>query len=477
MRSLFRGILVTLAAVVVLAAMTAPALANTELVPASRLIAPFFDITSGRATFYLLTNVSSSLHLNCETPGNGFGPFGVHLEHYGQGCNRVNEPDCLTPLDIDQFDLTVNSIVRSNTGAGQALGPVTPSATQSGLAGRGWTDIDTRFGTAVLTSSPSIVANVLLGTVILTDSANDFALAYPMASILASSYNSKIGAIVVTRNEVGGATAWTGRYEPLPRRIFVPLYFAIGTDPAGTVPPGNIGQTFTAFLAIAGPPDGNWNGWNSGEAPGQSTGQAAGFGGQSNLTLNFSIFDGCERNTSANHSSHYLNREYDNLFGTQVNRSFPWAPAPTSCPALAFPTRDELSGQAVGWIDIANVALACSNRFTTSECPADQFSDEGRGTGEQRGMAGISFQTVSGTNIIKTLGDVTRLWGDPSPWGIPPAPGSGGVGPSYVSGVDCPAGVPCIYSFVNNVRWEAIRQGGILNTTNSCVPPSVPGVC
>ncbi len=47
-QSRIRGILAGAAAVALIGGTVAPALANTELVPASRLVSPFFDISSGR---------------------------------------------------------------------------------------------------------------------------------------------------------------------------------------------------------------------------------------------------------------------------------------------------------------------------------------------------------------------------------------------------------------------------------------------
>lgn len=443
-RSPFRGILVAIAAAALVFGvfgMTAPAFANTELVPATRLIAPFFDISSGRSTFYLLTNVSGNVSVDGSSV---LGQLGVHLEHYGQSCARNDESDFLTEFDIDQFDLAVNSIVRNLTGAGQTFGPVTPTAGQSGVAGRGWTDIDVRRGAGTLTSSPSIALNVLLGTVVISDFGADFALAYPMASVLGSSYNGLIGATIVTRTGNGTAAAWTGRYEPLPARVFVPAYFAEGTDASGP----NAGQTFTAFLAIAGPPDGNWAAFNNGEAPGQGTGG----GSIANLGLGFAIFDGCETNFSAQITTHYLNNTYDKLFGANTNRSTWFGPLTGGCPqSQTFGDRDELSGQAVGWIDVINNNVACDNNSATTACPVTGTTP-GVGTGQPRGMVGITIEDVSGTGITTRLGDVTRLWGDPSPWGFP----SSGTGFT----AQCQAGFSCFYSLVNAIRWDQVKQNG-----------------
>ena len=465
MRSLFRGILVTLAAAALVFGVMAPAFANTELVPASRLIAPFFDISSGRSTFYLITNVSQSLNLNqvgfANASGTTIGPYGVHLEHYGQSCLRIDESTGLTPTDIDQFDLGVNSVVRNATASGQAIGSITASSTASGVAGRGWSDIDVRFGTGTLTASTSVQANVLLGTVVITDAGSDFALAYPMASVIGTSSQQTsapvpaafgaIGGAIVTRNAAGTALVWTGRYEPLPNRLFVPAFFAEGLDATGA----NAGQTFSAFLAIAGPPDGNWSMLGSGESPGQATGGTA---SNPNLKLNFIIYDGCEKNFSDNKTSHYLNNTYTALFGANTNRSA-WT---TALCGVAFGGRDELSGQAVGWIDITNTAVSCGDAAagcsTTGSTPGVNL-----GNGQARGMVGITIENVTATNL--KIGDVTRLWGDPSPWGEV----SGLVGTGTVAAL-CQSAVPCRYSLVDRVNHNDTGQNGVLNSGNSRNP-------
>lgn len=462
-QSRIRGILAGAAAVALVGGTVAPALANTELVPASRLVAPFLDISSGRDTFYSLVNVSQDVNLNrviyTTAGGVSRGPWGVHLEHYGQSCLRVDESTGLTQGDIDQFDLLVDSVARTALGSGQALGPVTASVTQSGVAGRGWTDIDVRFGTGTLTGSTSVQANVMLGTAIISDSVSDFAFAYPMASIIGTSNRpavtptgaaGAIGARIVQRSATGNATAWSGRYEPLPRRAFVPVYFADGVQASS-------GETFTSFLVVAGPPDGNWDGSNDGEAPGQATGQGA--VGPPNLNLNLIVWDGCERNTSFNYTSHYLNNTYNKLFGLTTDRSTWQAILPTACPA-AFASRDEqLSHQALGWIDIINAAQACDNTTNgLAGCPIGPGTGAGTGTGQARGIVGISVSNVVSTALH--LGDVTRLWGDASPWGDIADDGT-------AKASICFNGVKCQYSLVDEVNHVDINQNGVLGNTNS----------
>jgi hypothetical protein len=176
-----------------------------------------------------------------------------------------------------------------------------------------------------------------------------------------------------------------------------------------------------------------------------------------NLNLNLIVWDGCERNTSFNYTSHYLNNTYNALFGNTTNRSTWQVALPTDCPA-AFASRDEqLSHQALGWIDIINSAVACDNTANgAAGCPVGPLTGAGTGTGQPRGMAGISVSNVSSTAIH--LGDVTRLWGDASPWGIvnPPA-----------TAATCYNGALCRYSLVDQVNHVDVSQNGILGATNS----------
>jgi hypothetical protein len=237
----------------------------------------------------------------------------------------------------------------------------------------------------------------------------------------------------------------------------VPIYFADGTEAAS-------GETFSSFLVVAGPPDGNWDGSGDGEAPGQKTGKGA--VGPPNLTLNLIVWDGCEQNTSFNYDSHFLNNTYANLFGTTTNRST-WQTSvpsnPNGCPAV-FASRDELSGQALGWIDIINSAVACDNTSNgTSGCTigGPVTPAVGTGTAQPRGMVGINVSNVTSSSV--ELGDVTRLWGDASPWGT--LAGNSVFG-SVATAATCynSAVGKCFYSLVDLVTHVDIDQTGTLTT-------------
>ncbi len=324
--SLLHYTLMGLAVAALLLSATEPTSANTEAVPAARLVAPFFDISAGRDTFLILANVSRWVRLDGTTfpcgPGltGTCGPFGIHLEFYGQSCMRVDLAITLTPADVDLIDLRQHPLVSGASLPGGSLGPVTPSASQSGFGGRGWVDIDVRFGTGTgpLVNDPGVQANVLTGVVVIADSASDYAVDYPMAPSIGVSDRGLL-ARIVRRDAAGRAIEWTGRYEPLPWRVFAPAFFA----ESGPVKFRLVQHT--AFLALAAPADGNWDGSGNGEAPGQLLGTPGPAGGPL-ISLSMLVFDGCEQTFSFNFQSHYVNNFLSNLpFTASIVNRANWA--------------------------------------------------------------------------------------------------------------------------------------------------------
>lgn len=420
------------------------AAANTELTPAARLVAPFFDISEGRNTFLILTNVSRWVRLDgktfpcrpvTNTDGGTCGPFGVHLEFYGQSCKRVDIDALLSPGDVDVLDLGSNPAIVGSSGPGGALGsvPLTATGTQSGVAGRGWVDIDVRSGAVVQPNSPGVQANVLMGTVIITDAVADTAIEYPMAPSIGISDHGLLGRIV-QRNAAGRATDWTGRYEPFPRRVFVPSFLAEGVETSGE----DHRMGFATFLALAAPADGNWDGSGNGEAPGQQIG-APGSPGEPLILTTAIDFDGCESSVSSPFSSHYVNNFLSKFLYSIAPRTL-WTA--TNCTNQVYPGRDELSGQAVGWIDISNQARSCDNTtpgtgeghcpsYNTSDSTSTTFTGPGNGTGQPRGLVGVLLQHKGEPETrrhctgklhpcvfttVVPLATATRLWGDRTPW-------------------------------------------------------------
>lgn len=388
--------------------------ANTELAPASRLVAPYITLETGRNTFLLLAN-ASGLILNNKAGTIG----GVHIEFYNKGCSRNDIVQQLSERDIDQINVS-------------SLNASSIFADSSKL---GYADIDVRNTTLYTGSSQvasSIRANALTGVVLVADSTDDFAFSYPMAASLGSSAGGVAGGTIVTRNPAltGAALQWTGRYEPFPSRLFVPVFYAEGADSAGA--------TVTGFLSIVSPADGNWHGGGTGvgalaEAPGESISVAA---GTNPLQLTVIMYDGCERQQSFTPGGHTIMGTLDTLFlGGAALRSN-WTTA--NCTGGAFPGRDEQgSNEPLGWMDITNGSLQCKGG--AAGCGAG-------GTNPLRGMVGVFFSRSVGGSPAKKMADNSRLWGDPSTrTGAPgiicaaSSEAAAGGGPS--------AATPCVYNF------------------------------
>lgn len=355
MKSLTRVLLALLLPAVPVMATVGTAAANTELVPASRLVAPLWDLTDGRFTNFFLTNVGSDYEV-------------VHIEFYDKTCDRYNMPIELTPGDIDKVDLLAEGVHDAAT---------LPSH-------KGWADIDVRTDTGG-TAEDSIQKNVLLGTVVVTDAPGDWAIAYPMASTIGSAA-SGIGRTIVTHDFDGNALAWSGGYEPFPARLFLPQFWAEGT-----------GLGFATQVVLAGPADGNWNGGSHpgakygghGEAPGEDLGLAP----SSILVSGTAQFwDGCENHRSYPFRDHWVSKSLGELFGTpKPANASSWSASQSNCGGV-FPSVDEYTGDYIGWADFPNVSV-------------DSL-------GAPRGMVGLFIEwTTSGG---KQQGDAHRMWGDPS---------------------------------------------------------------
>lgn len=383
MKTFTRWLLALLLVAIPSMAVVNTASANTELVPGSRLVGPYVTLKSGQSTFIVLTNVSS-LELR---PGGGLinSNGGVHLEFYDKTCTRSSTTMQLSAKDVDQLNVSL-----TNAGA---------LATSS----EGFVDVDVRDSTVftdALTAA-GVRANALLGTVVISDTTNDFVLAYPMASMLGSSGNVHSSAnqqnVIVTRGAAGAATGWNGRYEPLPNRLFLPMFFAEGSPVA------------TTLLSVVTPPDGNahgigglTNGGNA-EAPGQNLAVPGGApAGTAMMSIGALIFDGCEKSQNAPISGHTLMGALSTVFANNaaaVNRAN-WSAA--NCTNGVFPGLDELSGNPVGWIDLPNTTFHRNATLAPTQINATNFV---------RGMAGIFFESQTGAPA--KVADVTRLWGNP----------------------------------------------------------------
>ena len=182
---------------------------NSELVPGSRIVFPYYDLRPGLATFLLFTNVSLA-------------PVSVRLEFYDVTCLRRDSSLSLSGVDIDLLD--VSSVLRGDS---------------SGTFRQGFVD-------AVAGD------NVLMGTALIVNIMEDWAILYHGAA---------------ARRQPGGAMP----FEPYPSRLFLPGFLTPGslgevgftdgllvlaaphpTQPGGELPEQPIHAAFQTFLKKGG---------------------------------------------------------------------------------------------------------------------------------------------------------------------------------------------------------------------------------
>lgn len=391
MKTFTRWLLALLLVATPIMAAVDSAQANTELTPASRLVAPYVDIQTslGRSTFFLVANPTG---VNLLGGASATSVGAVHIQFYSKTCSRQDTFLRLSPRDIDQLNVT--------PGNASVLLP----------DGVGFADINVRGGGAAggfgeLENSDGIQENALIGEVVITDTGADFALSYPMASSLGSS-TTGAGGFIVRRNPTGAANFWLGRYEPFPTRIMLPGFYAEGGTGAGAI--------LTSLLAVASPADGEWYGFSPaigvdvGEAPG---GDLSVPGGSNLIDAEITVWDGCEQSRSFPKKAHYLVGSLTSLFGSDLNRSA-WGACPNSLGTLAV---DELSGVPVGWIDISNTSCARADNdafgvtaVATANCTSGTPT---LSLAKRRGLVGVFFESTNVTATTKGA-DVARLWGD-----------------------------------------------------------------
>ena len=140
---------------------------NSELVPGSRIVFPYYDLRPGFATFLLFTNVSLD-------------PTSVQLEFYDVTCVRQDSSLSLSGADIDLLDLA--SLLGSNP---------------SGTFRQGF--VDAVAG-----------GDVLMGTALIVNMVEDWGILYHGAA---------------ARRRPGGATP----FEPYPSRLFLPGFLTPGS--------------------------------------------------------------------------------------------------------------------------------------------------------------------------------------------------------------------------------------------------------
>lgn len=382
MKTFTRWLLTLALAAFPMMAVVNTASANSELVPASRLVAPLYDISGGRNTFFLLTN-TSVFRLNGFVPGS---VGAVHVQFYDKTCAPGSTVVNLSEHDIDQLNVTAGIVAAGST--------------------QGFADIDVRVNPADVANSTSIQMNGLLGEVVIVDPAGDWALSYPMASVVGSSrLGGGLGGAIVTRQITGLPLAWTGRYDPLPNRLFLPGFYAEGGAPAAA---GSIGAS---FLSIVSPADGNWYGsrlpadTNIGEAPGQPLAAPLPAGQWLVNLIGIHVWDGCEHQLDRQQQGHTVMGSLGTLFGPALNRGFPWATG-AGCSPVAFPTNDDANITVpVGWID-----LPSNSRVLSATTAFHPLADQAAGN-PLRTLAGVFFETTNVNAATITAADTARLWG------------------------------------------------------------------
>lgn len=428
MKRTWKGLLVLVAALMAVAGWQTPAWANTELVPGSRLVFPYLDVSSGRETFVFITNAGEAFG----TPGtsNPEDPLDVHLEFYSQTCSKTDKAIELTHKDLD--------VIVVSDSPGQPFFVAGSGTAQQAFAGIGWLDVDIRDATDELGCSPSSLAgcpsieyNGLMGMAVILDVTNDFAMAYPAAASQGSSGTGGISGTIVDRTGEF-ANDWEGAYETYPSTIMVPGFFA--EDPCTGTP------ALRAFISVVSPADA----WRK-EAPGADLGNSTVI-----VNLDGSAYDGDENGESITAFAHMVNGRLCTVFadviGTRNEYEFP---SDTS----SYPTYDVTNGEvnAVGWLELSNTVLSPWGSATQSGFPnpnpnfnsANDFDDSIR----PRGIVGLLWEiqnndllptSVGGVaNTGLTTADTIRFWADPATqidWPCFGTEADGGIDPPTVVG-------------------------------------------
>jgi len=404
MRVMRSGMLALLAMAVVMGT-GAPALANTELVPGSRLVFPYIDISGGRETFLMITNSGNFL-------------AAVHLEFYAQNCIRTDRVITLTPKDIAAVQVSLSPGIAAFPAPGASFA-------QQNFAGIGWADVDVRdpfLGecSSSLLNCPGVEYNGLMGEAIIVDVKGDFLFSYPAAAsqgFAASGFTSATTIVggntvqvptgpIVVRDATGKAALWNGAYETYPNTNLIPSFFA--EDPCTSNGPAR-----AAFISLVAPADA----WRK-EAPGQPLG----IGTALVQMFNAGAYDGAENSNSINAFAHHVNGRLCTVFPAIAARTFYHNP-----PLGFYPDVDVTLGatNAVGWLELTNSVLSPYSSATGPD-PNSWFSAAaGFDTSiRPRGMVGLLFEidtvaktVISGPRAARVRapvgGAAVRAWADP----------------------------------------------------------------
>jgi len=354
--------------------------ANTELVPGSRVVFPFFDMSTGNSTFLLLHNTGGLTAT-------------VQLALYGQGSGKQDFFLTLTGADTDQFDIGLQ------VGGGAATFPgVSGNTSQTNVAGRGW--VDAFVVASASTSSNVIQRNALAGSGIIVNIPGDFAFAYPGAASQCQSDAGTGGAVVTRLAGSGLAGVWTGRCEQYPSTLFLPGYLA--EDLESTTSPLR-----TAFLVMAGPADANKK-----EAPGQDLDGASASLVSIQMPGEGAIFDGCGIGSGVTIAPAHLVNGRISTVNTQSGNGFRRTNFTTtaSCPTTGGPFTDELSNSPIASMKLRNNIDTPVSAVTGPVPNPDFTGPNGFDTSaRKRGMVGVAFGTAFDGGL--KVGDTIRLWG------------------------------------------------------------------
>lgn len=217
------------AAVLLTMSLPAPALANEELHPGSRLFFPYWDVTGTRVTFLILTRLplfpvdqfqTSTYNTlnNCKpghtaafpnpTGGTNLTADDVHLEWYGKGCKKRNNLIHMSCADVDLIFLSASNYLTLTEGT-DTVGA-----------------LDAHF-IINNTNEPKnrVHDNSLMGNAVVADSSAGWAAMYPAAA--AKSTQCTFCSDLDNGTDVG--------YEPYPLELFLPFALVDDSQGAGTL--------------------------------------------------------------------------------------------------------------------------------------------------------------------------------------------------------------------------------------------------
>ncbi|MBI4381917.1 MAG: hypothetical protein HY574_12105 [candidate division NC10 bacterium] len=356
--------------------------ANTELVPGTRIVFPFFDISTGHSTFLLLHNTASLTAT-------------VQLALYGQGSGKQDFFLTLTGKDTDQFDVGLQV-----PGGAATFPGVAGNTSQTNVAGRGWVDVFVVAGAS--TGSAIVQRNVLAGSAIVVNLAGDFAFAYPGAASQCQSDVGTGGAVVTRLAGSGLAGVWTGQCEQYPSTLFLPGYLAEDLESTPSPP-------LTAFLVLAGPSDANKK-----EAPGQDLDGASASLVSIQMPGEGANVDGCGIGSGITIAPAHLVNGRISTVNTQSGSGFRrtnFSPPPGGlCPGSGGPFADELSNSPIAAMKLRN-DIDTPTSAATGPVPNTNFTGPNGFdlTARKRGMVGVVFGSATDGGL--KLGDTIRLWG------------------------------------------------------------------